>query len=148
SVRPLRPHAVEPFLRLSSFPAEQAQVDWADFGAVKIGRAMRRLSCFVMTLSYSRALFLEFFFDQSQESFLRGHVRAFAFFQGAPRVVLYDYVARHIVEVLCPLRLCAAAFGQGRRRRWVTRSWAHNGSERGEPPKECLIVTPNGPSAV
>ena len=37
-VRALRPQPVEPFLRLSSFPAEQAQVDWADFGAVKIGR--------------------------------------------------------------------------------------------------------------
>ena len=97
-VRPLRPHAVEPFLRLSSFPAEQAQVDWADFGAVKIGRAMRRLSCFVMTLSYSRALFLEFFFDQSQESFLRGHVRAFGFFQGAPRVVLYDNLRSAVLE--------------------------------------------------
>jgi len=45
-VRPLRPQTTEPFLRLSSFPAEQGQVDWADFGAVKIGRAIRRLSCF------------------------------------------------------------------------------------------------------
>ena len=97
-VRPLRPQPTEPFLRLSSFPAEQAQVDWADFGAVKIGRATRRLSCFVMTLSYSRALFLEFFFDQSQESFLRGHVRAFAHFTGVPRVVLYDNLRSAVLE--------------------------------------------------
>ena len=30
-----------------------------------------------MTLSWSRALYLEFFFDQTMENFLRGHVRAF-----------------------------------------------------------------------
>ena len=29
-----------------------------------VGRAKRALSCFVETLSYSRALYLEFFFDQ------------------------------------------------------------------------------------
>lgn len=97
-VRSLRPQPTEAFLRLSSFPAEQAQVDWADFGAVKIGRAIRRLSCFVMTLSYSRALFLEFFFDQSQESFLRGHVRAFGYFTGVPRVVLYDNLRSAVLE--------------------------------------------------
>jgi transposase len=60
------------------------------FGHVMVGRAKRALSCFVMTLSYSRALYLEFFFDQTMENFLRGHVHAFAFFQGQPRVILYD----------------------------------------------------------
>ena len=30
-----------------------------------------------MTISYSRALYLEFFFDQTMENFLRGHVHAF-----------------------------------------------------------------------
>jgi hypothetical protein len=32
-----------------------------------VGRAKRALSCFVMTLSWSRALYLEFFFDQTME---------------------------------------------------------------------------------
>ena len=73
----LRPVRQEPFLRLRSFPGEQGQVDWAHFGEVPIGRARRRLSCFLITLSYSRALHLEFFFDQSMENFLRGHVHAF-----------------------------------------------------------------------
>ena len=52
-------------------------MDWAHFGHVAVGRAKRALSCFVITLSYSRALYLEFFFDQTMENFLRGHVRAF-----------------------------------------------------------------------
>jgi len=94
----LRPLGKEAFLKLVSFPGEQAQVDWAHFGAVKVGRAERKLSCFVMTLSYSRALYLEFFFDQTQESFLRGHVRGFAFFGGVPRVILYDNLKAAVLE--------------------------------------------------
>ena len=90
-VRRLRPVPQrEAFLRLRSFSGEQGQVDWAHFGTVQIGRARRRLSCFVLTLSYSRALALEFFFDQSLENFIRGHVRAFADLGGVPRVLLYD----------------------------------------------------------
>ena len=94
----LRPVVSEPFLRLVSLPGEQAQVDWAHFGEVAVGRARRRLSCFVMTLSFSRALYLEFFFDQSQENFFRGHVAAFSFFSGCPRVILYDNLKAAVLE--------------------------------------------------
>ncbi|HET8546874.1 MAG TPA: IS21 family transposase [Bryobacteraceae bacterium] len=90
AVARLRPQIREPFLRLETFPGEQAQADWAHFGHVMVGRARRALSCFVMTLSYSRALYLEFFFDQTTENFLRGHVHAFQFWNGQPRVILYD----------------------------------------------------------
>src|SRR5690606_35923695 len=55
-IRP-RPPA-EAFLRLRTLPAEQAQVDWGDFGKVTIGRAVRRLYGFAMTLSWSRQIFL------------------------------------------------------------------------------------------
>src|SRR5438132_4342169 len=65
----LRPQPHEAFLRLQVFPAEQAQVDWAYFGSVMVGRAKRQLSCFVITLSWSRTLYLEFFFDQTTENF-------------------------------------------------------------------------------
>jgi len=54
-VRSLRPRPrSEAFLRLRSFPAEQAQVDWGHFGKVTIGRATRPLMAFVMVLSWSR----------------------------------------------------------------------------------------------
>src|SRR6266851_2695695 len=72
----LRPVVQEPFLQLRTFPGEQGQADWADFGEVRIGQARRRLSCFVITLSYSRALALNFFFDQSLENLLRAHLEA------------------------------------------------------------------------
>lgn len=94
----LRPQPREAFLRLQVFPAEQGQVDWAYFGSVLVGRARRQLSCFVMTLSWSRALYLEFFFDQTMENFLRGHVRAFAAWSGAPRIILYDNLRSAVLE--------------------------------------------------
>jgi transposase len=98
TVARLRPQPHEAFLRLQVFPAEQAQVDWAYFGSVMVGRAKRQLSCFVMTLSWSRALYLEFFFDQTTENFLRGHVRAFQDWSGAPRVILYDNLKSAVLE--------------------------------------------------
>ena len=94
----VRPTRQEAFLRLRTFPGEQGQVDWASFGTVTIGRAQRRLSCFVITLSYSRALYLEFFFDQKMESFLLGHVNAFADWQGLPRILLYDNLKSAVLE--------------------------------------------------
>ncbi len=50
-VAELRPPRREAFLRLHTFPGEQAQADWAHFGEVAIGRARRRLSGFVLTSS-------------------------------------------------------------------------------------------------
>ena len=94
----IRPTPREAFLRLTTFPGEQGQVDWAHFGEVSVGRARRRLSCFVITLSYSRALYLEFFFDQRMESFLRGHIHAFEDWQGIPSVLLYDNLRSVVLE--------------------------------------------------
>ena len=51
-----------------------------------------------MTLSHSRALYLEFFFDQSQENFFSGHVAGFDFFSGVPRVILYDNLKSAVLE--------------------------------------------------
>ena len=97
-VRTMRPRTGEVFLRLQSLPGEAAQVDWADFGPVLIGRAKRRLSAFVLTLSYSRALYVEFFFDQTLANFLRGHVRAFEHLGGVPRHVLTDNLRSAVLE--------------------------------------------------
>ena len=94
----LRPVRREAFLRLCLFPGEQAQADWAHFGEVRVGRARRHLSCFLITLSYSRALYLEFFFDQTIENFLRGHVHAFQAWSGTPRITLYDNLKSVVLE--------------------------------------------------
>ena len=97
-VAELRPPRREAFLRLRAFPGESAQSDWAHFGEVVMGRARRRLSGFVLTLSYSRALWLEFFFDQSLENFLLGHVHAFHDWGGAPRSLQTDNLRSVVLE--------------------------------------------------
>jgi transposase len=94
----LRPARQEAFLRRRTFPAEEAQVDWASFGHVMIGAARRALSAFILTLTYSRWIFLRFFLDQSLENFLRGHVYAFADLQGVTRHLLYDNLRSAVSE--------------------------------------------------
>ena len=94
----VRPQKREVFLRLRTLPGEQGQVDWANFGEVTVGRTRRKLSCFVITLSYSRAMYLEFFFDQKLESFISAHVRAFESWKGLPRTLLYDNLKSVVLE--------------------------------------------------
>ncbi len=94
-MRPRR--AAEAYLRLRTLPGEQAQVDWAHFGHLQIGRAKRALMAFVMVLSYSRMIFLRFFLDARTDSFLRGHVEAFAAL-GVARVLLYDNLKSAVLE--------------------------------------------------
>lgn len=96
-VATLRPASQAAFLRLVTMPGEQAQVDWASFGTVRMGRAERKLSCFVFVLAYCRALYLEFFFDQCLESFLLGHVHAFEDL-GVPRVLLVDNLRSAVLD--------------------------------------------------
>lgn len=98
-VRTLRPvPAAEAYLRLNLLIGEQAQVDWGSFGTVTLGRATRRLSAFVLVLSWSRALHAVFTVDESLESFLRGHVEAFRALGGVPRVLLYDNLKSAVLE--------------------------------------------------
>jgi transposase len=95
----MRPRpAGEAYLRLRTLPGEQMQMDWAHFGHLQIGRARRPLMAFVMVLSYSRRIFLRFFLDARIDSFLRGHVEAFAAFGGCTRVVLYDNLRSAVLE--------------------------------------------------
>lgn len=95
-VRPRSRH--EAFFRLTTLPGEQAQIDWASFGKIQIGRSQRCLSCFVMVLCWSRATFARFTLDQTLESFLRCHVEALEVFQGAPRECLYDNLKSVVLE--------------------------------------------------
>jgi transposase len=88
----------EAYLRLRCLPGEEGQVDWAHFGHLEIGRARRPLMAFVMVLSYSRQIFLRFFFDARMENFLRGHVAAFSAWGGVPRVLLYDNLKSAVLE--------------------------------------------------
>ena len=98
-VRAVRPTAkAEAFLKLSTMPGEQAQVDWGHFGTIQVGNATRSLSCFVLVLSWSRAMFARFTLDQTLETFLRGHALAFERLGGVPRRILYDNLKSVVIE--------------------------------------------------
>jgi transposase len=124
----LRPTPLsEAYFRLVTLPGEQAQVDWAHLGSIRVDLYERPLFALVMVLSWSRAVHAYFSLDQKFPSVLRGHVEAFSTFHGVPREILYDYVARHIIVVMCPLALC----GWGRGPPVFVSCWpgfrAHNG---------------------
>lgn len=97
-VRTLRPSGGEAYLRLSTLPGEQAQVDWGSFGKLKIGDAEHRLLAFVMVLSWSRRIFLRFYLGDATGNFLRGHVDAFEHFGAVPREILYDNLKTAVLE--------------------------------------------------
>lgn len=90
--------STEAYLRLRTLPGEQAQVDWAHFGKLKLGKAERHLMAFVMILSYSRQIFLRFYLNGAMHNFLRGHVAAFGHFNGVPRICLYDNLKSAVLE--------------------------------------------------
>lgn len=95
----LRPRQMpEAYLRLKTFPGEQAQVDWGHFGHINMGKAKRPLMAFVMVLSWSRQIFLQFYLNQQMENFLRGHVEAFEAWQGLPKNLLYDNLKSAVLE--------------------------------------------------
>jgi transposase len=98
-VRLLRPTpGHEAYLRLSSLAGEIAQVDWGSFGTVRLGQGTRPLSAFVMVLGYSRAVHAVFTLDQTLESFLRGHVEAFAALGGCARTLMYDNLKSAVLD--------------------------------------------------
>ena len=99
NIAKLRPQKTrEAFARLSTLPGEQAQVDWADFGKISVGKATHKLMAFVMTLSWSRAIFLKFFFSAKMAFFQQGFVDAFDFFEGSPHVILHDNLKSGVIE--------------------------------------------------
>ena len=88
----------EAYLRLRTLPGEQGQVDWAHFGTLTIGKAVRALMAFVIVLSFSRQIVLRFFLDARMSNFLRGHEAAFQAWGGLPRILLYDNLKSVVLE--------------------------------------------------
>lgn len=95
---PLRRKIKQSFKPMTVFQGQQAQVDWAHFDSLPVKGGERKLYLFVMVLSWSRATFAKFTFDQKTDSLLRLHEEGFKFFQGAPREILYDNMKSVVLE--------------------------------------------------
>lgn len=76
-------------VRYETGPGEQAQVD---FGQLRIwlGERSERVHLFVLTLGYSRRLWVRAYPHERLSALLDGHERAFRHFGGVPLTCLYD----------------------------------------------------------
>jgi transposase len=88
--RPYRVPRKHTVVRFETPPGEQAQVDYAELGIHEIHGLPTRVYAFTMVLSFSRCLYVEFAESCATDAFLSAHARAFAYFGGMPRRVLYD----------------------------------------------------------
>ena len=77
-------------VRFETLPGQQAQVDCGYFGFIEHAGQRRRLYAFVMTLGWSRMLYVEFTVSTDAAWWLRGHLHAFHYFGGVPAEVLHD----------------------------------------------------------
>lgn len=76
--------------RLETAPGEQGQVDGGHFGFMTHQGHTCRLSAFVLTLGWSRAMDLRVPTSMEQIWFIRGHLPAFSYLGGVPRRLLDD----------------------------------------------------------
>lgn len=97
-LRRMRPRRhQEPFLTLDFHPGAAMQVDWADFGFAIPGCA-RRVSALVMTLCYSRYLYLEFTMNQTFGTLVRAMDRGLHFFGGVTTVDIFDNMKTVVIR--------------------------------------------------
>ena len=89
-VRPRRQEARrQATVRFETPPGKQAQVDWGQCWLAIAGKKMR-VHVFVMTLGYSRRMFVKACMDERMGAFLASHEEAFDHFGGVPHDLLYD----------------------------------------------------------
>ena len=94
----LRGRQREAFVRYETAPGEEAQVDWGYYGVLNFNGHPRKIYFFVMVLSYSRKLYVEFTASQSLDIFLQCHLNAFKYFGGAPKTILYDNLKSVVIS--------------------------------------------------
>jgi len=85
-------------IRYETEPGVQAQADWGHFGYIQHRGHRRRLYAFVMTLGWSRAMYVEFTVSADAAWWLRCHDHAFRFFGGIPKVVLHDNLKTAVLD--------------------------------------------------
>jgi transposase len=81
---------IEATVRFETEPGRQAQVDWGHFGFIEHAGRKRRLYAFVMTLGWSRTMYVEFTVSTEIAWWLRCHLHALHYFNGVPLELLHD----------------------------------------------------------
>jgi len=86
----IRKKTTEAFNHIEVLPGSEAQVDWANCGSISCGEYNRKLYVFCMVLSYSRYMYISFTTSMDSDTFMGCHIKAFRFFGGIPKSLLYD----------------------------------------------------------
>ncbi len=98
-VQPYRPkHDESAVMRFETEPGQQAQVDWGYFGTMEHEGRQRKLYVFVMTMCWSRAMYIEFTVNGTTDWFIRCHQHAFEYFGGVPHEVLHDNLKSAVIS--------------------------------------------------
>lgn len=95
----LQPHDPEAYCRVETEPGQEVQVDFGYVGMCRDGNGkLRKVWVFVMTLSWSRHMYIEFVFDQRMETWLTCHENAFRWFGGVPQRVVIDNLKAAVLK--------------------------------------------------
>jgi transposase len=98
-IHPLREaRMAQATVRFETEPGQQAQVDWGHFGTIQHQGRQMHLYAFVMTLGWSRAMYLEFTTSADEATWLRCHLNAFRYFGGVPREILHDNLKTAVLQ--------------------------------------------------
>ena len=100
-VHRLKPASSPACIRIETAPGREAQVDFGGVGSIldRTTGKHRPAYCFVMTLSFSRHQYAELVFDQSMETWISCHQRAFEFFKGVPAEITIDNLKAAVLKV-------------------------------------------------
>ena len=86
------------YMVLNTQPGEEAQVDFGYIGLLNINGKKKKAWIFVMTLSYSRYMYVQIVLDQKVQTFINCHKNAFKYFNGVPEIVKIDNLKAAILE--------------------------------------------------
>jgi len=87
------------YLPLDYDPGIDVQMDWGEALVEMAGKEIK-VNLFVMRWCYSRQVFVAAYPSGKQECFLDGHVRAFQYFGGLPRRIIYDNLKPAVLKIL------------------------------------------------
>jgi len=97
-VRKLKDDTRGAYMVIETLPGEESQVDFGYIGTFNVGGKRKKAWIFVMTLSYSRYMFVKIAFEQSVKTFIQCHLDSFKHFGGVPETVKIDNLKAGIIE--------------------------------------------------
>ena len=107
-------------------PGLFGQIDFGRLGPIPDGDDRHRLLWGLnVVLPASRHQYLHVPFSQKIAELIDGLEDAWAFVGGVPQLLMIDYVARHIIDVLCPPALCGGGGGRRVLVGWRALGWPH-----------------------